>query len=132
MHELHRTDFHVLSFDAGRGVLWYRRTKAKYHTVQDFFEDIAEVNRVAVDVPDGKVGLVIDSRDSMGRNDDDFETTARKAIEEMVLRFPKIAFLMKTQVGVLQSQRLLPDEFADIVYVTSDEAAAFAFAETAK
>ena len=53
---------------------------------------------------------LIDSRDSIPRNDERFEAITREYRKQVRERFAKTAVLLRTQIGVLQMQRFDREE----------------------
>ncbi|MBC8067754.1 MAG: hypothetical protein IAG13_05415 [Deltaproteobacteria bacterium] len=57
----------------------------------------------------GSHGLLIDSRDAPRRNDPAYESWFAKHRVKMIIGFPRVAVLVKSMAGLLQTQRLSTD-----------------------
>jgi hypothetical protein len=80
-------------------------------------------------LPRGELGLLIDTRQVIGRSDDEFEAMMDELRPRLVGGFRRIAVLVRSAVGRLQVQRLArTDGVLDRMQVFSDEAEAVAFA----
>ncbi len=123
---VYRSDYIVVSLEASGRIVRYRRTAQP-------FPDLAIAKRCYDDVlasydrigRRGR-GLLVDSRDALGRNDPAFETLLIDFRRQAIPGFAGMAVLMRTAVGLLQAQRI--DRSQSLPHlVTSDEAAAIAF-----
>lgn len=108
------------------GVLTIQRTRAAYADPEAFAHEVqtgmAEIDAAGLNV----VGMVIDSREALGRNDDAFEDVARRLTELALDRVQRVAVLMKSAVGSLQANRMVGTN--ERILITTDEAAAERFA----
>lgn len=71
--------------------------------------------------------LLIDSRDAPGRNDEAFESVVGAVRAQLVERFEKRALLLRTVVGVMQTQRMERTFGGPHIEPFADEAAALAY-----
>ncbi len=106
-------------------ILFVRRKAERYPSVDTFRETMSRLFATVDDDADAFVGLVVDSRAAMGRNDDDFEQAASMLQEQALSRLPRLVILMKTKVGILQARRLTGDDAR--VLITDDEGEARRF-----
>lgn len=125
---VHETPFHTLDRDDERGLFLYVRNRTKYPTPQDFADDIESTWRHAQGYR--AYGLVIDTRAVVGRNDDAFEAMTVKVNQRIMEEVARAAVLMQSQVGLLQSRRIMGGEGRGNILVTLDEEEAFQFAST--
>lgn len=75
------------------------------------------------------MGVLVDVRQTPGRNDGDFEDALRQFRVEIPRIFVRVAVLMKTATGVMHASRLSAgDNTLDVTRVFNDEDAAIAYA----
>ncbi len=83
------------------------RSAVPFETVDDVERGCAPVQR-ALDLEGReKVGLLIDTREALGRNDPKSEQIFAKHRKLMVLGFRRVAILVSTPTGLLHTKRLL-------------------------
>lgn len=111
-----------ISFE--RGCVVYKRHGTNEDKPGEMFEIWGELHPILSDYAGAP--LIVDIRDAKGRNDDAFENAAKKMTQALMMAFPKIVFLVRTQVGVLQVQRINKER--DKVVVTTDEEEAYRLA----
>ncbi len=101
------TDAHVtLAFDEARGLVRYARTGKPYADIADMS---ASHEKMAAALPPffpAGLKLLIDVRAAPPRNDDAFESVVTRLLETFIKRFSAHAFMVKSAVGRLQTQRL--------------------------
>ena len=101
------TDAHVaLVFEEARGLLRYTRSREPFASVGDMsvtHEKMAQ--SLPAFFPTG-LKLLIDVREAPPRNDDAFEAAVTRLLEGFIKRFSAHAFVVKSAVGRLQTQRL--------------------------
>ena len=124
MQVIHETAFNTVELH-DEGVVVVRRTRTPYPSVEEFRRGTHEMFALLESTP-GVKGVVIDSRQSIGRNDDDFEAAARDMQREVLARVPRMAVVMKSAVGLLQANRMTSDRAS--ILATTDESEAIAFA----
>ena len=101
-------DAHVtLAYDEASGLVRYTRSSEPFASVADLS---ASHDRMAAALPpffpSGGLKLLIDVRDAPPRNDEAFEAVVTGLLETFVRRFSAHAFMVKSAVGRLQTQRL--------------------------
>ncbi|HJK91845.1 MAG TPA: hypothetical protein RMH26_14010, partial [Polyangiaceae bacterium LLY-WYZ-15_(1-7)] len=105
------------------GVVWVCRTAAAYPDL-----DALDAEHVAVEralEPVRGHGLLVDLRETAGRNDPAFEERMRTHRAMIFRDFARAAVVVRTAIGALQVKRhMSEDGFSDRVRVTSDEAEA--------
>ncbi|MEZ4385792.1 MAG: hypothetical protein R3A79_31025 [Nannocystaceae bacterium] len=91
----------------------------------------AELDRLVVAVeplPVGSLGLIVDVRAPVGRNDDAFEDAIRVLRQRFMARFRRVAVLVRTRIGQLQGERFVREDGSQArVRITDDLEAAVAF-----
>jgi hypothetical protein len=101
------SDAHVtLALDEARGLVRYARTAEPYASIADMsaaHEKMA--GALPPFLPTG-LKLLIDVRAAPPRNDEAFESVVTRLLETFIKRFSAHAFLVKSAVGRLQTQRL--------------------------
>lgn len=114
----------TLSFDEPRGLLRYTRSSAPFPTVADVTACHAKMaSSLPPFLPTG-LKLLVDLRQAPPRNDDAFEAEVKRTIATFIGRFSAHAFLVKSAVGRLQTQRLARSRGDEHPSVFDDEQAA--------
>lgn len=93
-----------LFFDSASGVLRLVRTSARIPVehIKSFRQQLpALLGGVRAQLK----GLIIDVRQVVGRNDDEFENASSHLLLDLSTWVPRIAVLVTTNVGLLQVQR---------------------------
>ncbi len=130
MRQLYQSEFHTLLCDDVRGLFVYVRSSKRHPTADAFYDDVATSMREALKIGP-QYGLVIDAREAVGRNDDAFEQALTNVRVDFITRFCKVAYLVKSAVGVLQTKRNATKGATDLSSIsTMNEAEAYAFATT--
>lgn len=109
-HVLLDTELVLLRWDPHKSAVIMTRTEAELPHDQTelraFFQmlvdAIATINRSSHD-------FVIDSRESMGRNDEAFETVKREFEQNLFGGFKTVSVVLRTEIGRLQVQRYNDD-----------------------
>lgn len=113
-HVLLDTELVLLLWDPHKSAVIMTRTEAELPRETDelraFFQTlvdaVATINRPSHD-------FVIDSRESMGRNDEAFETVKREFEQKLFGGFKNVSVVLRSEIGRLQVQRYndnLPDQ----------------------
>ncbi len=126
LKKINSTPFHTLFRDDARQVFVHVRTRARYPDAATFREDFETLWQPFDEVRD--YGLIIDTREAIGRNDDDFEEVTKQLHLKMMSKIRNTAVLLQSQMGILQSQRIIGKDDAGNVLITRDEEEAFSFA----
>jgi hypothetical protein len=102
------TDAHVtLAFDEASGLVRYTRSSEPFASVADLSATHEKMSGALPPFfPTGGLKLLIDVRAAPPRNDEAFEGVVTRLLESFVRRFTAHAFLVKSAVGRLQTQRL--------------------------
>lgn len=109
-HVLLDTELVLLRWDPHKSAVIMTRTEAELPydptALRVFFQTlvdaIATITRASHD-------FVIDSRASMGRNDEAFETVKREFEERLFGGFKSVSVVLRTEIGRLQVQRYNDD-----------------------
>jgi hypothetical protein len=121
-----RDEYYEVVLDEARHLVVARRSAKQYPDVETMDRAMTALADSFEHLPLVGLGLLVDSREAVGRNDDGFETTLAKHRHRLYGRFKKRAVLMKTPVGAMQARRL--ERSSDYAFeVFQDEAAAVAF-----
>ncbi len=127
MRLIQTTDYHKLFCDDGRGLYVIVRNRVKYPDPGAFAENI----KSALDrIIHPSYGLVFDSRDAVGRNEKAIVEVPKSLQDLLFAHITKVAILLATEVGVLQSKRIIEQDATDTMLSTRDADKAFAFAAT--
>jgi hypothetical protein len=118
-------DAHVtVVLDEVRGFVRYTRSTAPFASVADV---TSSHDKMASSLPPwlpASLKLLIDVRLAPPRNDEAFEAVVTSTIVKFIGRFAKHAFLVKSAVGRLQTQRLARDRGDAHPPIFDDETAA--------
>jgi hypothetical protein len=118
-------DAHVtLAYDEARGLIRYTRSNMPFDSIADV---TASHDKMASSLPaflPAGLKLLIDVRQAPPRNDEAFEAVVTRTITAFIGRFAAHAFLVKSAVGRLQTQRLARDRGDAHPPVFDDETAA--------
>jgi hypothetical protein len=114
----------TLVFDEARGLLRYTRSGEPFPSVADVAASHEKMaGALPPFLPTG-LKLLIDVRAAPPRNDDAFEAEITRTIATFIGRFSAHAFLVKSAVGRLQTQRLARSRGDEHPSVFDDEQAA--------
>ncbi|MEZ4452724.1 MAG: hypothetical protein R3B09_24905 [Nannocystaceae bacterium] len=97
--------FTVLTLDRALGILWMIRTREPLPSLAVLRADIAEMEAALERLDLKGLGLIIDTRAPVGRNDPEFEGVILGVMEALVGRFARGVILIRTAVGRLQASR---------------------------
>ncbi len=119
-------DAHVtVAYDEGRGLVRYARSTEPFGSIADM---TASHDKLAAALPPffptSGLKLLIDVRQAPPRNDEAFEAQVTRLLVTFMQRFSAHAFLVKSAVGRLQTQRLARDRGDSHPAVFDDETAA--------
>jgi hypothetical protein len=119
-------DAHVtVVLDEARGLVRYTRSAQPYGSLDAM--SVAHEKMAATMRPffaTGGLKLLIDVRAAPPRNDEAFEASVTRLMATFVARFSSHAFLVKSAVGRLQTQRLARSRGEDHPPIFDDESAA--------
>ena len=123
-----RTAMWILERDVGTNYFRARRTNAPSGTPEELQRTGEAMIKAVGSVDRSHLGLLVDAREGPLRNDAEFEAYVRPWQAKMISGFARVAVLVKTPVGKLQTERLasgfgglkvFTDEAAAIAYVSS-------------
>jgi hypothetical protein len=123
---LTRTPQWILERDVGTNWFRVRRTAEPHRTAEDIKLAFEKLTRAVGSADRSHLGLLIDTREGPLRNDPEFERMVAPYQVQMMTGFARIAVLVKTPAGKLQTERLAA--MMRTVKVFTDEAKAIAFA----
>ncbi len=101
-----RTDYVVLTQEHDGKIIRYRRTAVPFPTLQIAQQVYDHVLAVYERIGRRGRGLLVDSRDAVGRNDPEFEKLLLSFRDRAIPGFAAHVILMRTAVGILQAQRI--------------------------
>lgn len=130
VREVYRSDYIVVTLEHGGTIVRYCRQPTPFPDLtaaqRCYDEVIATYDRIG---RRGR-GILVDSRQAIGRNDQAFEALLVEFRRRALPGFAGSAVLMRTAVGLLQAQRI--DRNQRLTHlVTDDEAEAIAFLQQA-
>ena len=103
---IHENAHTIFTLDEARGLVWMERTREPLPSAEVLRAQIAEITAILDRLDLSRLGLIVDSRAPVGRNDPAFEAMMQEFTVTMTSRFPRIAVLIRSAVGRLQAQRL--------------------------
>lgn len=115
-----------VTVDAPRRLAVFRRSDVPFDTLEAMDAAFDELNAALGALDRATLALLVDSRDAPARNDPEYERAFEPHRRRMLRGFARIAILVKTASGRLQSQRLTSGDGVDAQTFT-DEAAAMGF-----
>lgn len=118
--ELLRNDYVVVSLEYDGRIVRFRRLTKQFPNllvVRDVYDEV-----IATYDRQGRRGrgLLIDSREAIGRNDPEFEALLLEFRRKSITGFVGYMVLMRTAIGILQAQRF--DRATNVRLVTDNEA----------
>ena len=131
MRLVDRSDYFIVTADDHARVVRYERTPQPFTELaqaEATFERMLEL--VGRENLEG-YALLVDSRNGPGRNDPAFESLLARYRDRLFAPFTRCAMLLRTQVGIMQSQRL-SREHTVMVETFQDEAAALLYLRTGR
>jgi hypothetical protein len=114
--------FVVTSDDAAR-IVRFERTPLPFASLEVAEEVFERLLRRVKEADLHDYALLVDSRSGPGRNDDAFERLLGRYRDALFAPFSRVAMLLRTQAGIMQSHRLAR-EFTVEVQIFQDEALA--------
>jgi hypothetical protein len=100
------TELVLLRWDAAARAVIMTRTSAElphdHVRLRAFFETLVAA---VADIDRSRAHFIIDSRDTVGRNDDTFESVKREYEPRLFGGFQTVSVVLKTEIGRLQVQR---------------------------
>ncbi len=124
MRLLYEDEALCLQMDEEAGYATIERRRAPINSTEG---SIAAINAAADRLPTHRLGLLVDLRRAVGRNDPEFEQRIVPAFNKFTMRFGRIAILVATQAGRLQLARLMRGQTPEPhVFVDEEEARRFA------
>lgn len=124
--QLTRTPQWVLERDVGTNWLRARRTPEPTRSADDVKLAFDKLSKAIGSVDRSHLGLLVDSREGPLRNDPEFERMAAPYQVAMMSGFARVAVLVKTPAGKLQTERLAA-ALGSTIKVFTDEAKAIAY-----
>jgi hypothetical protein len=115
----------VVSLDASRGLVRYTRTALAYGSLVEVARSFDGVRGIGTRITPG-LKLLVDVRLAPPRNDPAFESRSMAALQGLAQKFTRVATLVRTAVGKLQTTRLAKERGTD-AHAFDDEAAALAY-----
>ncbi len=137
----HGTPHDVLAYDSqywsvrtinGGAIIEVTRHRVPFESARHVDEVTQPVQDVLDRLGRAEHHLLIDSRAAPSRNDPAYESWFAHHRTQMVVGFPRIAVVLRSMAGVLQTSRLAQDDavlarHAERIRVFTDEAEALAF-----
>lgn len=127
MRTLYESRHARLEIDDVRGLVRYTRSSVPFESLADveaMFRELASANTT---IDRTHLVLLSDVRAAPGRNDEAFESVVGAVRAQLVERFEKRALLLRTVVGVMQTQRMERTFGGPHIEPFADEAAALAY-----
>jgi hypothetical protein len=115
-----------VSVDETKKAVWLERSSETARDMPAVIRELDAMRQALLGLPTAKMGLVVDTRGTLGRNDPDFEKKIFPAFHAFTQRFARVAVLVKTSAGRMQMSRLVRDnELEYRIFDDEDKARAF-------
>ena len=121
-----RLDHYILLRDRTCHLCCARRTTVPYSRIDEIEQTFGRIERALADVPRSRYALLVDTRQSPGRNDPSFEATVALYRGKLLFGFARNAALVATAAGRLQVQRYARAD-GRTVFATDSPEDAFAY-----
>lgn len=121
LEEVHRDEYVILHADPRGPMTWFARTAVPFPSlaaaVKSYEQLVQAVDRL------GRPGrlLLVDMRQSIGRNDAEFEQLMNRMRPQLYRGLYRIGVLVKTATGALHVQRLAKEDHIDRRVSTSED-----------
>jgi hypothetical protein len=125
-HEIYRSPYIVLRYDAARRIIVLTRLSEPYPSLEVMRETFAHMEASVAHIWRQKTCLLIDSRYAPARNDKAFEVEFGRIRKHFLRDLQKVATVVQTAVGVLQVARhMRVDDLAVGAFTDVAEALAY-------
>jgi len=98
-----------VSVDEGKKAVWLERSALGAKDASAVLKELDAIRQALLGLPTNKMGLVVDTREALGRNDPEFEKKIFPAFHTFTQRFARVAVLVKSSTGRMQMSRLVRD-----------------------
>jgi hypothetical protein len=120
MRLVDRGEFFVVTADDAARIARFERTPVAFPSLEVAEQTFEQLLRLVKRTDLAGFALLVDSRGGPGRNDDAFERLLARYRDALFAPFTRCAMLLRTQAGIMQSQRLSRDHSVK-VQVFQDE-----------
>lgn len=118
---IHENAYTTFTFDEARGLVWMERTREPLPEAAVVRGHLAEIHAILDGLELADLGLVVDSRAPVGRNDPGFEAMIQEFTTSLTRRFPRVAVVIRSAVGRLQATRLAREDPAWRAMIVTDD-----------
>lgn len=109
-----------LELDADARVVWFRRTALPHPTLEGAVLMFTQAERATAHLDRARLGLLVDLRDALGRNEPEFERAITAPRAAFLSRFARCAGVVRTVAGKLQEQRLSRESASEMPVFQSE------------
>lgn len=127
METLHADPYFTVTLDSPRRLVRVKRSEIPFPDVATAERTFEQMGRLIDERTLVDHGLLVDSRDAIGRNDAEFENMTGRFRARLFGSFARTAMLVKTVVGRMQADRMRREQGGPVVSVFFDEAEAERF-----
>jgi hypothetical protein len=120
MRVVDRGEYFIVTSDDAARIVRFERTAAPFASLEVAERVFEHLLRLVKGTDLQGYALLVDSRNGPGRNDDAFERLLARYRDALFAPFTRCAMLLRTQAGIMQSNRLAR-EHAVKVEVFQDE-----------
>jgi hypothetical protein len=131
MRLVDRSDYFVITADDPARIVRFERTPEPFRELAAAEETFERMLRLVQREDLHGYGLLVDSRNGPGRNDPEFEGLLARYRDRLFAPFARRAMLLRTQAGLMQSQRLGREHDVH-VQLFQDEAQALVYLRTGR
>ena len=106
MRLVDRGEYFVVTADDAARIMRFERTPAAFASLEAAEQTFERLLQLVKSTDLEGYGLLVDSRNGPGRNDEAFESLLARYRDPLFAPFTRCAMLLRTQAGIMQSQRL--------------------------
>jgi hypothetical protein len=126
---VHESPYHTIDYVEGGTFAVVVRTDTAWPSEAAIHHEMVKFANALQLLPTHRVSLLIDLRTSPARNDQEFERVFGPLRTRALTGFRRLGFLVRTQVGAMQLQRLAREDGLD-ARTFSDEGQALGWAQS--
>lgn len=105
LRKIYQSEYHLVEIDEDRALTRVVRTEVPWPSTRVLAAEALAFGDALQALPVGDLGLLVDARHANGRNDRDFETVFSPLRDRALHGFSKVAYLVGTTIGILQTAR---------------------------
>jgi hypothetical protein len=131
MRLVDRSDYFIITADEKARIVRFERTPQAFSELAEAEQSFERMLKLVQSERLEDYALLVDSRNGPGRNDPAFESLLARYRDRLFAPFTRRAMLLRTQAGLMQSQRLAREHHVH-VELFQDEGQALVYLRTGK